>query len=184
MGVGSDQVRRWYLPLAVAAITLVISACAGGSARPADPSAETTSSQVAPPSLPPASEDATPVALPSTEALPSVEPPSGEPSAPAVGAAEYTLGADDLAAFIDAYAAAHPDWTMSDTEMDLAGARLCTYLQRHADASGHVEAQQALVEADVNEPGYAWELWAVRFDIALGHYCGEFTADFTGLMGG
>lgn len=183
MGDHHLTTARRAVVLATGLVALIIGGCASGVAV-ADPSAAEASPIIAEMSLMPASDAVTPEAIPSAEALPSTTLPSGDPSVPAVAPPEYDLGADDLAAFVDAYAAAFPEANLTADEIDLAGSRLCTYLMRHADADDWVDAANALSEADVSEPGYARETWVAAFELALANYCGEFSADFETEIGG
>lgn len=117
-----------------------------------------------------------PVLLASVPAQPSVAPPVGEPSVAPVTVG-YTLGADDLPGFAEAYRAAFAGFEIDDGAVEVAGARLCTYLMRHAGAGGSVSLEDALAEAEVNEPGYAPEDWIAAFGVATAHYCGEYTVE-------
>lgn len=109
--------------------------------------------------------------------LPSVPLPVGTPSIPPPPEPDYVLGADDMAAFVDAYRAAYPDVELDDATIEAAGAQLCTYLMRQVDA------EDALTEADHNEPGRAREDWMDAFELATAHYCGEFAVDFAAIGG-
>lgn len=117
-----------------------------------------------------------PMVLASIAAQPSVARPVGEPSVAPV-TVDYTLGADDFPAFAAAYRAAFAGFEIDDAAVDVAGARLCTYLMRQAGAGGSVALDDALAEAEVNEPGYAPEDWILAFGVATEHYCGEYTVE-------
>jgi hypothetical protein len=174
--------RRANLPvvgLALVVIAALAGACSTGPEVGSEGSpGPTPIDDIADVSLAPASEGATPEAVESTAALPSTAPPSGEPSAAPLPGVDYTFGADDAAAFADAYTAAFASAELDEETIDLAGARLCTYLMRHADAAGVVALEDALIEADINEPGFARADWLTAFEVANAHYCGEFTVDF------
>ena len=157
----------------VAAVALVAACSAGGTG--AAPSGETPV-DVSLISLVPASAAPAPEVLASVGAQPSVAKPVGEPSVAAV-TVDYTLGADDLPAFAAAYRAAFAGVEIDDAAVDVAGARLCTYLMRQAGTGGSVALDDALAEAEVNEPGYAPEDWITAFGVATAHYCGEYTVE-------
>lgn len=125
-------------------------------------------------SLVPATAVPAPDVLASVAAQPSVAPPLGQPSEAAV-TVEYAHGADDFPAFAAAYRAAFAGFEIDDATVEMAGARLCTYLMRQATDGGSVALVDALAEAEVNEPGYAHEAWIAAFGAATAHYCGEYT---------
>lgn len=155
---------------------LVVVGCGTGvsTSGPGGPGA--TPVDIADVSLNPASGDATPGAIATLAPAPSVAPPSGEPSARTV-TVEYTFGADDRGAFLQAFRAAFPGIALDDDAIDRAGARVCTYLMRHADAAGLVSLDAALAEAEINEPGYAPEYWLAALEVANADYCRRFTID-------
>lgn len=128
-------------------------------------------------SLTPAAEGATPDLIESVAPLPSAEPPTGEPTEASGISIDYTLGADDLAGFVDAYRTAFPS-ADGDEGTIAAGARLCTYLMRHAGPDGAVDLEDALAEANLHEPGFPRDDWIVAFQAASRYYCGEFVVDF------
>lgn len=130
-------------------------------------------------SLNPAVETSTPEPVGTPGELPPVGPPSGVPPPPDVSTS-YSGVADDLAAFIAAYRAAFEVAALSDQQVADAGARLCAYLQGQADDSGVVDAERALADAEINEPGYPREVWVLAFEIASTSYCGAFTFDLEG----
>jgi hypothetical protein len=97
---------------------------------------------------------------------------------------EYDLGADDLAAFAAEYREVFPGSAdFDEAQFDAVGSHLCTYLMRHADAAGVVDVESALIEADMNEPGYTRDDWLSALEVANTHYCGEFLVDFAGTGG-
>lgn len=152
---------------------LLLVGCATQTGSPSA-TAEPTPVLVAEISLPPASEAPPPEEIPDPAGIPSVPPPSGDPEAPEIEV-EYDLSADDSDAFADAYRTAFESLDLTDEEINIAGARLCTYLMRHADADGAVALEDAITEADLNQPGFARETWELAFEIATSHYCGEFS---------
>ena len=163
----------------VVSVSMLVAACGGnngGSAGGAGPTSAPTPVDIAEVSLIPAAETATPEAIPSAAAIPSAEVPVGEPPA-FEPPNEYVLGADDLAAFSAAYDELFPGTGFDESQFDAVGGHLCTYLMRHADADGAVDLEAALIEADVNEPGYTRGDWLAAFSAANAYYCGEFTVD-------
>lgn len=176
INVGDVQARH-NRPRVAAGLVVAASLFVGcGTGVPASQSGGPgpTAVEIADVSLIPAAGDATPGVIATVPALPSAALPSGEPSANTV-TVEYTIGAADRAAFIDAWRAAFPGVEMDDGAIDSAGARLCTYLMRHADAAGSVALDDALAEAELNEPGYAQEYWLAAFEVANTDYCRDFT---------
>lgn len=150
-------------------LSLLASACGAATTSTAAP----TPINVNEMSMNPAEETRTPEPVESLEELPSAAPPSGDPEVEEV-TVDYTLGADDAEAFAAAYRSTFEGADLDDQTVDTAGARLCTYLMRHADDDGAVAMEDAMLEADLNEPGYAREAWIAAFDVATAHYCGEF----------
>jgi hypothetical protein len=171
----SVDIRRSNLAAAAAVLlTIVMAACAGpgGADLPTALPTPVVLDQV---SLPPASDEVPPPSqIPDVGDIPSVPPPSGDAETPAVEVG-YDLGADDADAFAAAYRSAFGTLELTDEQVDTAGARLCTYLMRNADADGFVELDAAIAEADVNQPGFGPETWETAFGIATDHYCGEYS---------
>lgn len=157
------------------AVALVVSACQAGSTSVPTP---TTIPSV---SLVPARETSTPEPVGIPVDLPPVPPPSGvapPSSVPAPGAAtDYVGDPDDLAAFVAAYRSAFDVPELTDQQIADAGARLGAYLQRQADATGAVDVRRALIEAEINEPGYPREVWILAFELASADYCDELSFD-------
>jgi hypothetical protein len=160
--------------ISLVAVIALIAACSVGGSVPT-PSAQTPV-DVTLISFVPASAAPAPAVPASLAAQASVAPPVGEPSVAPVSV-DYTLGADDLPAFAAAYRAAFAGVEIDDAAVDVAGARLCTYLMREAGPGGSVALSDALAEAEVNEPGYAPEDWIAAFEVATAHYCGEYTVE-------
>jgi len=168
---------RFTLVVTSCVLSLVMGAC--GASTTAEPTSSATVPPIAGMSLQPAAEAPTPQPVDSAEPLPSIVVPTGTPEASTAGnVPEYNAGADDLTAFAATYRVAFPGLEFGDEDLDAIGARLCTYLSRHADASGVVDAAAALTEADLSEPGYARNDWVIAFELAMEHYCGEFSGDF------
>jgi hypothetical protein len=173
---------RWSAILVACVVALLTAACgaADGSGEATPPATAPLLAEI---SLPPAEEEATPEAIASTEPLPSVRPPDEPPSIPPLPPPDYTRGADDMAAFVEAYRDAYSYVELDDATIEAAGARLCTYLMNHADAEGTVAPEDVLAEADLSEPGYAPEDWMQAFELATDHYCGEFSVNFAAIGG-
>lgn len=169
-----DQPTPHHRALAAASFLLItVLACS--------PAAETQApTVVALPdvSLAPADDTAAPDAMPILPELPSVPPPPSGVPVPPDPDVDYTFDADDLEAFLAAYQEAFPEAGVDRGMIASAGASLCTYLMRHADGDGVVSLDDAMVEADLNEPGYSREAWLLAFEIATASYCGQFTIDF------
>lgn len=185
--VAKARLRRplLFTALFVVLVAMLVTACAqggpstGGSAGTPAP----TPVNIADVSLGPASAgSATPDAVPSAETLPSAEVPTGEPPE-FVPPSEYALGADDLDAFSAAYEELFPGSGLDASGFDAVGTHLCTYLLRHADDDGVVDLEAALIEADMNEPGYTRGDWLAALGSANAHYCGEFRVDFSSAGG-
>ena len=170
--------HRRVLPALVFPVALLLAACGGGaSTGDADSTPAPTPVDIAEISLAPAPESATPESVPSAAALPPAEVPTGEPP-PFQPPSDYVLGADDLDAFSAGYEELFPGTGLDATGFDAVGSHLCTYLMRHADADGVVDLEAALIEADMNEPGYTRGDWLSALAVANAYYCGEFTVDF------
>lgn len=161
--------RRHLAAIAIACLALLVVACGSGTGSTTGP----TPVNVAEMSLPPADEAITPAPVATSETLPSEGPPTGVPEPPEVSV-DYTLGADDPAGFRQAYRSAFEGIDLDDAAVDAAGARLCSYLMRRADAAGTVALEDVLMEANLNEPGFSREAWVAAFEVATAHYCGEF----------
>ena len=131
-------------------------------------------------SLIPAAETSTPAPVETPGELPPVGPPSGVPLPPPGVTPDYQQAADDLAAFVAAYRQAFQVPELPEEAIAAAGARVCGYLQRHADASGLVTIANALTEAEINQPGFPREVWLAAFEAAKASYCREFTFDSEG----
>jgi hypothetical protein len=132
-------------------------------------------------SLVPAVETSTPGPVETPGEVPLVGPPSGVPLPPPGVTPDYQQAADDLAAFVDAYRQAFQVPELPEEAIAAAGARVCTYLQRHADTSGRVDIAGALTEAEINQPGFPREVWLTAFEAAIANYCREFSFDSEGL---
>lgn len=158
-----------------AVLALTIAACATGSPSSPAPTGLTLPSM----SLNPAVETSTPEPVGTPGELPPVGPPSGVPPPPDASTS-YSGSPDDLTAFVSAYRAAFQVTELTDQQIADAGARLCSYLQGQADESGVVDAQRALADAEINEPGYPRDVWVMAFDIASASYCGAFTFELEG----
>ena len=158
-----------------AVVALTIAACGTGPGSSPAQTAITVPSM----SLIPAAETSTPEPFGTPGELPPIAPPSGVPPPPDVTTG-YSGPADDLPGFIAAYRAAFQVPELTDQQVADAGARLCAYLQGQADASGVVDAERALADAEVNEPGYPRDVWVLAFEIASASYCGAFTFDLEG----
>lgn len=166
--------RRPVVALLIS-IALVATACGDG----AETSTPTGNPEL---SLAPAEHTSTPEVLPNVTTLPSLAPPPDDSPAPPEVDVDYVFGADDLDSFAEAYQ------SMFGVELDRdaadqIGARVCTYLMRHADGDGVVDVQSAVIEADLNEPGYPRADWMAAFEVANAYYCGEFAVDFAGYGG-
>ena len=128
-------------------------------------------------SLPPAAQIAPPPSVGPPAELPPFAPPCGPPPPPPAVIVDYTNEARDLAGFVAAYRETFGVPNLDAAPIDEAGARLCTYLQRHADANGVVVTERAVTEADINEPGYPRDVWVQAYALASAFYCPEFTTD-------
>ena len=126
-------------------------------------------------SLRPAVETAEPDLEEAPLGTPPGGPPEGVAPPPPEVAVEYAGPADDLPGFVAAYREAFMVPELTDEAIGTAGARLCTYLGRHATPNGSVDLGRAVTEADINEPGYPREVWQEAFRIATAHYCDEFS---------
>ena len=174
---------RFTLVVMSCVLSLVMGACGGSTT--AEPTSAATVPPIAGMSLQPAAEAPTPQPIDIEDPLPSIAVPTGSPVAPTPGDDPgYNAGADDLTVFAATYRAAFPGLELNDEDLDAIGARLCTYLSRHADASGVVDAADVLTQADLSEPGYARSDWVIAFELAMEHYCGEFSGDFATAEGG
>lgn len=151
-------------------VALVVVACQAGSPATPAPTAIVLPSL----SLLPASETSTPEPAATPGEVPPIGPPSNVPPPPEV-AVEYAGPPDDLTAFVTAYRSAFQVPELSDQQIADAGARLCTYLQRHATPNGAVDVDRALAEAEIHEPGYPRDAWQRAFQLASADYCGEFS---------
>jgi hypothetical protein len=174
--------------LLVSLAAMVFGAC-NAPARPSTtpseaPSAAPTVLRVDQLSLPPAADTPPPVPVADAGEIPLDGPPEGIPPPPADGVApppppevivEYDGEPLDLAGFIAEYRDEFGPLDVSDADIATAGARLCTYLQRHAAPDGSVDIERAMTEADINEPGYQRLSWLVAFRVAVTHYCGGFS---------
>jgi hypothetical protein len=158
-----------------AVVAMTVMACATTSSSSLAP----TAIMVPTMSLIPAVETSTPEPAGTPGELPPVGPPSGVPPPPDVSTG-YSGPADDLVAFVAAYRAAFQVTELSDQQIQEAGARLCAYLQGQADDNGVVDAERALADAEINEPGYPRDEWVLAFGIASTSYCGAFTFDLEG----
>lgn len=178
--------RRMSAAAAICIALLAATACGsdGGGVSTVGLSATPaiTPIDIADVSLPPASTTAEPETIPTSVTVPSVDLPSGDPS-PFLPPSDYRLGADDLAAFGAAYDAVFGVSGLDDAGYDAVGSHLCTYLMRHADVNGVVDLESALIEADINEPGYTRGDWLAAFEIADAYYCGEFAVPFASTGG-
>ena len=130
-------------------------------------------------SLNPATETSTPEPAGTPGDAPPVGPPSNVPSPPGL-TVDYSGPPDDLPAFVAAYRSAFQVPELTEEQIAGAGARLCTYLQRHATANGSVDLARALIEAEINEPGYPREVWELAFELANASYCTEFSVPTEG----
>lgn len=160
------------LVMAVAAVLAVLAlgcdATPTGTTVPTFPTA-------AGPSLPPARETVAPPSDEQPPVLPpSIPPPPSGPPPPPPLAIDYVQPASDLEGFVVAYRAAFGVPELDADVVAQAGARLCTYLQRHTDAAGVVDVDAAVTEADINEPGYPRAAWIGGFGVANDFYCDEF----------
>ncbi len=181
--------RSRVAPVLVAALlaVAVAVACDAGvrpsATSPEGPSAAPTVLPVDQLSLPPAAETPAPAPVADPGELPLEGPPDGIPPPPVDGSAppppevtvEYAGAPRDLAGFIAEYRDEFGPIDASDDVIATAGARLCTYLQRHATTDGSVDIERAMNEADINEPGYLRLTWLVAFRVAVTHYCGGFS---------
>lgn len=181
-----DGASRLRIPavLAIAGIALIASGCTTSSgSRPPTGSLPPTVEDLADVSFNPPAVSADPAAPPdmgSGPVAPSIAPPSGDPGAPPSPPSDYQNEPDDFAGFAAAYRAAFPGVELTDQQVRAAGASLCTYLMRHADANGTVALEGALTEADLNQPGFARSDWLTALEIANEHYCGSFSVNFEG----
>ena len=157
------------LIVVLAAVAVVAAACAGGTSGPGGNPTVPGVDQL---SLPPAQVTTEPVPVESPGAPPSVGTPEGTAPAPPEVTVDYTGPADDLAGFIAAYRETFGA-DIPDDEIGAAGARLCTYLQRHAGADGTVPIGTAIGEADLNEPGYPRDVWVAAYELVTTYYCTE-----------
>lgn len=119
--------------------------------------------------------------------LPSIALPEGEPDPSASQSAAgkvYDRDPSDLAAYVTAFRAAYSDGEAFDDEaIDAIGRTNCTYLMRHADGSLGVALDDAVAEADQNEPGFPPSEWTLAFKLANQHYCPEFVVDLANAEG-
>lgn len=154
-------------------LALVAAACGGGALATPEGSAIVVPSV----SFVPAQETSTPEPVEAPDELPPIAPPSNVPPPPSLPGPDYAGSPDDLAAFASAYREALQVPDLADEEITAAGARLCSYLQRHAGADGVVDVERALTEAEINEPGYPREAWLVAFELASTFFCSELSFD-------
>lgn len=170
--------------LVLTGLALIATACTigSGSSRPTG-SPPVLAEDTPDVSLNPAKDSAEPAAVPSDLVAPSVALPSGDLGPPPSPPSDYQNEPDDLAGFSAAYRAAFAGVELSDQQVRAAGAALCTYLMRHADANGTVALEEALIDADLTQPGFARSDWLAALEVANEHYCGSFTVDFEGAAG-
>lgn len=153
----------------MAIVAVVAAACTGGASGPGgDPTARPVDQL----SLPPAQVTTAPAPVESPGAPPSVGTPEGTAPAPPEVTIDYTGPADDLPGFIAAYRETFGA-ELSDERIGAAGARLCSYLQRHAGPDGTVPIGTAIGEADLNEPGYPRDVWVAAYELVTTFYCTE-----------
>ena len=180
MRQGASRLRI-PIVLALASIALITIACTTASgSRPPTGSPLETVDDLADASLIPAKVSAEPAEVADDLVAPSIALPSGDPGAPPAPPTDYQEEPDDISGFADAYRAAYPGVVMSDDQVRAAGATLCTYLMRHANADDSVTLEDALIEADLNQPGFARSDWLTALEIANEHYCRSFSVDFEG----
>lgn len=172
---------RIPIVLAFAGIALIAVACTTAPRPPTGSPLETVD-DLADASLNPALVSAEPADVDDDLVAPSIALPSGDPGAPPAPPTDYQDEPDDFSGFADAYRAAFPGVVFSDQEVRAAGATLCTYLMRHANGNGTVTLEDALIEADLNQPGFPRSDWLTALEIANQHYCGSFSVDFEGAV--
>jgi hypothetical protein len=180
MRQGASRLRiPIVLALAVIAILAVACTTASGSRPPTGSPLETVD-DLADASLIPARVSAEPAAVADDLVPPSIELPSGDPGQPPAPPSDYQDEPDDVTGFAEAYRAAFAGVELSDDQVRAAGATLCTYLMRHANGNGTVALEDALIEADLSQPGFARSDWLTALEIANDHYCGSFSVNFEG----
>lgn len=167
--------------LAIVGLALIGVGCTAGSGSSPTPSSAATVEDLTTIALTPAKTSAEPENLDRPPVAPSLPLPSGLPEPPPPPPTEYQDEPDGPEDFAAAYRAAFPGVEMDDQRVRAAGAALCTYLMRHANANGTVALEDALMEADLSEPGFARTDWLTAFEIANDHYCGSFSVDFDGV---
>lgn len=174
--------RRLRIPaiLAMTGLALLAAGCSTGSGSAPPAGSPPLTEDV---SLTPAKVSAEPAAVPSALVEPSIALPSGDPGAPPSPPSDYQNEPDDFAGFAAAYRAAFSGVQLTDEQVRAAGSALCTYLMRHADGGGTVDLEEALIEADISQPGFARSDWLTALEIANEHYCGSFSVDFEGAAG-
>jgi hypothetical protein len=157
----------------VALLAFIAVACSGV------PGASPAASGVAVPSfsLLPAAETSTPAPFETPAAPPDVGLPDSLPPPIPSDAAQ---AAEELSSFVAAFGEGLQEPDLADPRIAAAGARLCAYLQQHADPSGIVDAVRALAAAEVDLPGYPRELWTDAFELASSHVCTNLTFEAEG----